>query len=79
MGKEGNLGGLVFGQPSKVIDNEVEEFEDENTSYAIEAFYRYQFNDNINITPGLIVITNPEHNEDNSTDYIGVIRYVFAF
>ncbi|WP_036484130.1 iron uptake porin [Myxosarcina sp. GI1] len=79
LGKEGNLGGLVFGQPSKVIDNEVDEFEDEDTSYAIEAFYRYQLNDNINITPGLLVITNPEHNEDNSTDYIGLIRTVFAF
>lgn len=64
---------------SKVIDNEVDEFEDEDTSYAIEAFYRYQLNDNINITPGLLVITNPEHNEDNSTDYIGLIRTVFAF
>ncbi len=59
--------------------NEVEEFEDENTSYGIEAFYRYQFNDNINITPGLLVITNPEHNEDNNADYIGTIRTIFAF
>ncbi len=79
LGKEGNLGGLVFGQPSKVINNDVGEFEDQDTSYAIEAFYRYQLNDNINITPGLIVITNPEHNADNSTDYIGAIRTVFAF
>ncbi len=79
LGKEGNLGGLVFGQPSKVINNDVEEFEDRDTSYAIEAFYRYQLNDNINITPGLLVITNPEHNADNSTDYIGAIRTVFAF
>lgn len=79
LGKEGNLGGLVFGQPSKVINNDVEEFEDEDTSYHIEAFYRYQLNDNISLTPGLIIITNPEHNEDNSTNYIGVLRTVFAF
>jgi Carbohydrate-selective porin, OprB family/S-layer homology domain len=79
LGKEGNLGGLIFGQPSKVTSNDVEAFEDEDTSFLIEAFYRYRLTDNISITPGLVVVTSPEHNDDNDTNYIGVIRTVFDF
>lgn len=79
LGKEGNLGGLIFGQPSKVTSNDVEAFEDKNTSFLIEAFYRYRLTDNISITPGLVVVTSPEHNNDNDTNYIGVIRTVFDF
>lgn len=79
LGKEGNLGGIIFGQPSKVTSNDVEAFEDPDTSYVIEAFYRYQITDRISVTPGLVVVTNPEHNDSNSTDYIGVLRTVFDF
>lgn len=79
LGKEGNLGGIIFGQPSKVTSNDVEAFEDSDTSYLIEAFYRYQLTEQISVTPGLVVVTNPEHNSSNSTDYIGVIRTVFDF
>lgn len=79
LGKEGNLGGIIVGQPSKVTSNDVETFEDPDTSILVEAFYRYQLTDRISVTPGLVVVTNPEHNNNNSTDYIGVIRTVFDF
>jgi hypothetical protein len=79
LGKEGNLGGIIVGQPSKVTDNDVEAFEDEDTSILIETFYRHYLTDGISVTPGLVIVTNPEHNANNSTNYIGVIRTVFEF
>ncbi|MBD1854717.1 MULTISPECIES: iron uptake porin [Leptolyngbya] len=79
LGKKGNLGGLIVGMPSKATSNDVQGFRDPNTSIQIEAFYRYMLNDKIGITPGLIVITNPEHNSANDTVYLGVLRTTFNF
>lgn len=45
----------------------------------LEAFYRWQVADNISITPGVIVIFNPLHNDDNDTITIGAIRTTFTF
>jgi hypothetical protein len=78
LGGEGNLGGIVFGQPPKLIRNEFGR-DDADTALNIEAFYRFQMNDHISITPGLLIITNPEHNRDNSTIYVGTIRTTFSF
>ncbi|MBW4492261.1 MAG: iron uptake porin [Oscillatoria princeps RMCB-10] len=79
LGKEGNVLGLMVGMPPKVTDNDVAGREDGDTSLHLEAFYRYQVTDNIAITPGLFVIVNPEHNENNETDYVGTIRTTFSF
>ncbi|NJR49778.1 MAG: iron uptake porin [Leptolyngbyaceae cyanobacterium CSU_1_3] len=86
--KEGNLGGIVFGMPPKVTDNDYgtnvrnatsRRREDTDTSYHLEAFYRYRLNDNIAITPGFLVIFNPEHNSANDTIYVGTVRTTFTF
>ncbi|MBF2029583.1 MAG: carbohydrate porin [Oscillatoriales cyanobacterium C42_A2020_001] len=45
----------------------------------VEAFYRYRVNDNISVTPGVIVIFNPNNNPDNDTITIGVLRTTFTF
>ena len=85
LGKEGNLGGIVFGQPPKVTDNDYgpnttdARREDRDTSFHLEGFYRHQLSNNISITPGLLVIFNPEHNNSNDTVYVGVIRTTFRF
>jgi hypothetical protein len=50
-----------------------------DTSYHIEALYRVKLSDNIAITPGLLLITNPEHNRANPTEYVGTIRTTFTF
>ncbi len=86
--KEGNLLGLVVGQPPRAggsdygvrnpLVNQARR-RDLDTSLHLEGFYRYRINDNITITPGLIVIFNPEHNNSNDTTYIGTIRTTFAF
>lgn len=76
--KEGSLGGIVVGMPPKLTDIDGGQ-EDEDTSLHIEAFYRLQLNDNIAITPGLFVITNPEHNSNNDTVWVTVLRTQFRF
>lgn len=78
-GKKGNLAGLVIGQQPKVIRNDIATREDPDTSLHLEAFYRFALNDKISITPGVIVITNPEHNASNDTIYVGTIRTTFRF
>nr|WP_290223162.1 iron uptake porin [Trichocoleus desertorum] len=53
--------------------------EDRDTSLHLEAFYQYQVNDNISITPGIIWLTAPDHNSANDDIVIGTIRTTFAF
>lgn len=79
LGGLGNLAGIVIGQPPKAIENDVIGREDPDTSLHLEAFYRYQINDNIAITPGFFIVTNPEHNSDNDLIYVGTVRTSFVF
>jgi hypothetical protein len=79
LGKKGNLLGFIFGMPPKVTDNDVSNNEDRDTSYHVEALYRYRLTDNIELTPGLLVILNPEHNDNNDTLYVGTLRTTFKF
>lgn len=85
-GKEGSMLGLLFGQAPRVAGNDVREVNfgnrrriDSDVSYHVEGFYRYKLNDNIDITPGVLVIINPEHNDDNPTEYVGTLRTTFTF
>jgi hypothetical protein len=77
LGSEGNLAGLVVGMPPKVISSSL--VADRDTSLHIEGFYQFQMTDNISITPGLFVITNPEHNDSNGSILVGTIRTTFRF
>lgn len=79
LGKENSLAGIVIGQPPKVTDNDLGANIDKDTSLHLEFFYRWQATDNIAITPGLLVITNPEHNSNNDTIYVGTLRTTFEF
>ncbi|HEY9904763.1 MAG TPA: iron uptake porin [Candidatus Sericytochromatia bacterium] len=45
----------------------------------LEGFYRFRVSDNISVTPGVIVIFNPNQNSDNDTITIGAIRTTFSF
>lgn len=76
--KEGSLGGIVVGVPPKLSDIDSGS-SDPDTSLHIEAFYRLQLSDNIAITPGLFVITNPDHNSDNDTLWVTTLRTQFRF
>ncbi|MDJ0554394.1 MAG: iron uptake porin [Microcoleaceae cyanobacterium MO_207.B10] len=78
--REGNLGGLMVGVPPIVTDGgDDDSLKDDDTSIHIEAIYRFQVNDYISITPGLFVITNPNHDDVNDTIWISTFRTQFVF
>jgi hypothetical protein len=52
---------------------------DDATSLHFEVFYRFKVSDNISITPGVFVVTNPGHIDENDTIYVGTIRTTFRF
>ena len=45
----------------------------------LEGFYKYQLNDNISVTPGVIWIINPGQNTNNGDAIIGTVRTTFTF
>jgi BMFP domain-containing protein YqiC len=81
LGKKGNLAGMILGMEPKVTSSSTSVVsEDLDTSYHIEAFYQYKISDNITITPGVIWITAPDHNDTNNNDVvIGALRTTFSF
>lgn len=91
---EGNLAGIYLGQPPKIVESDLsdnrnvpsfltgstdDDGSQPDTTTHLEVFYRFQVSDNISITPGVIVIFNPLHNDDNDTITIGAIRTTFTF
>lgn len=79
-GQEGDLLAFLFGQPPRLVDGEGLPFgEDEDTSLHFELFYRWRVSDRLSITPGVFVVTNPEHNDDNAALVVGTIRTTFRF
>lgn len=45
----------------------------------LEGFYRFPITDNISITPGAVVVFNPNQNFSDHDDVIGTIRFTFSF
>lgn len=78
-GKEGSVLGVIFGQPPRAGSNDFGGRRDRDRSYHLEGLYRFPVTDNIEITPGVMVIFNPEHNDDNDTVYVGTLRTTFRF
>ncbi|UBF26773.1 iron uptake porin [Kovacikia minuta CCNUW1] len=81
--KKGSIAGIIVGMEPKVteVDGNLSALlsEDPDTSLHIEGFYQFQLSDNIAITPGLIYLTAPDHNDANDGILIGVIRTTFTF
>lgn len=91
---QGNLAGIYVGQPPKITGSNFpsgfnipdllatgigDPGGQPGTTTHVEAFYRFRVTDNISITPGLVVLFNPGHNEDSDTITIGAIRTTFTF
>jgi hypothetical protein len=95
LGGRGNLGAIYVGQPPKIINSDLPtgrnvpdfvngggvgaEGDQPSSTTHIEAFYRIRVTDNISITPGIIFILNPRHNDDNDNITIGAVRTTFTF
>jgi len=79
----GNLAGIIVGQEPRVTDVsgslDRAGIEDDDSSLHVEAFYSWQITDGITITPGLIWLTAPNHDDDNDDVVIGAIRTTFSF
>lgn len=81
--RTGSVGGIIVGMEPHVkggssgLRNAIGR--DPDTSLHLEAFYQYRVNDNIAITPGLIWLTAPDMNDNNSDVVIGAIRTTFSF
>lgn len=79
-GRQGELWAFIFGQPPKLVaGRNLPVGEDPDTSLHFETFYRFRVSDYMWVTPGVFVITNPEHNANNDTVVIGVLRTTFLF
>jgi hypothetical protein len=94
LGKDGNLGGVIVGVPpyatrSGVVPlyrpflggatDVISTIPNRATPVHLEAFYKYQLNDNISITPGVIWLIAPNQTSDNPDVVIGTIRTTFRF
>jgi Carbohydrate-selective porin, OprB family/S-layer homology domain len=91
--KKGNLAGIIVGQEPTVkgVDGLAQAVtaaidpvlyangRNRNSGLHIEAFYQYQLNDQISITPGLIWLTAPDADTRNKDTVIGTIRTTFSF
>ncbi|MBW4692927.1 MAG: iron uptake porin [Lyngbya sp. HA4199-MV5] len=82
LGRKGDLGGILVGMEPKLtsLTNGVNGGQaDRDTSLHVEGFYRFRISDNIAITPGVIWLTAPNHDDRNDDVFIGVLRTVFYF
>ena len=83
LGGEGNVASIIVGMEPRVTEvsdslgNRISD--DPDTSLHIEGLYQWQVSDNIFITPGVIWLTAPNHDEDNEDIVIGTIRTTFSF
>jgi Carbohydrate-selective porin, OprB family len=66
-GGKGNMLGIIVGIPPKSS-------RDRDTSLHLEGIYNVKVSDRLNITPGVLVITNPEHNGNNAPIVMATIR-----
>jgi hypothetical protein len=74
----GNMGGLIIGTEPYILSHS-DKSREEDMNFHIEALYRVKVNDNISITPGVVVLLNPEGNNSNDPVILGTIRTTFTF
>jgi Carbohydrate-selective porin, OprB family/S-layer homology domain len=80
LGQEGNMGGIIVGVEPTVTNSSISNLpKDNDLSLHVEAFYQYQVNDYLAVTPGVVWITAPDNNNNNEDLVIGTIRTTFTF
>jgi Carbohydrate-selective porin, OprB family len=82
-GQEGNLLGVIIGQEPKLtgtngfaIDNRRS---DPDTSLHLELFYQNWLSEQISVTPGLVWVTAPNHDNSNPDFVVFALRTTFEF
>ncbi|MGB0564200.1 MAG: iron uptake porin [Spirulinaceae cyanobacterium] len=80
LGGEGNQLGVVIGMEPRLESADASVgIADRSTGLHIEGFYKIKVNKNIEITPGVIWLTAPDHNSENTDMLAGVVRTRFKF
>jgi hypothetical protein len=70
---------LAGGQPSGISGLATGRRSDRDTGLHIEGFYKFRVNPNVLITPGVIWLTAPGHDQRNDDIFIGTLRTTFTF
>jgi len=78
-GRKGDLLAFLVGQPPKLNAGILIERVDEGTSLHFESFYRFKLNDNVSVTPGFFIVTDPGHISRNNNIFVGTIRTTLSF
>ena len=78
LGKEGSLASIFVGVQPYVGNETLTDTRQKNPLH-IEGMYKFQLNDYIGLTPGIIYINNPNGNDVDKDAVIGVIRTTFTF
>ncbi|MGB5960722.1 MAG: iron uptake porin [Coleofasciculaceae cyanobacterium] len=92
-GTKGSTLGFVFGMEPKLTGTSNQNVanlisggslpvgarRDQDTGFHIEGFYKFNVSRNIAITPGVIWLTAPGHNNNNDDIVIGTVRTTFTF
>jgi hypothetical protein len=87
LGGFGNLLGIVAGVQPRLTGSDEEvgallsggRRSDPDVGFHVEGFYRLQLTDNLSITPGVIFLTAPNHDNNNDGVVIGTVRTTFTF
>lgn len=69
------LGGLIMGRPPDVVSNA----NPTSPAWHLEVFYQIPVSDRITLTPGIMIITNPESEPNRSPIVVGTLRTLFRF
>jgi hypothetical protein len=88
-GTKGSTLGFVVGMEPKLTGSDASlvgvlsgtngRRDDPDTGLHVEGFYKFNLTKNIAITPGIIWLTAPGHNDANDDIYIGTVRTTFTF
>jgi hypothetical protein len=81
LGKEGSVLGIFGGvQPyAGGIYTSEGDYQNQADPWTVEAFYKYQLNDNISITPGVVWVNSTGQESEGDDAWIGTLRTTFSF
>lgn len=81
--QEGSQAALIVGAApyaaSIDTDGDGDDALENDVPIHLEGFYKYKFNDNISITPGLVWLPTPNQDGSNSDVFVGTLRTTFTF
>lgn len=77
---EGNRGSVSVGQAPFIIDGgDLNISDGQDPNFLVEAQYQFKVSKFIKISPGVIVVVNPENTANNGPVFIPLIRTTFSF